>query len=158
MGQWAAMRSDEHEQAGKQGVADILYLPLGFPSPCPLCYLPRLPLHLYHCWLQHSSQLPLVHQLPPLAPLYRVTRRLELQPPSWAAMCPKIPAPLTDTSLHAVMTRSTPGPNPVPASARPRTDPRRFIANALRIASRHVTRSRRVHPHDARTRHGTRGP
>ena len=101
MGQWAAMRSDEHEQAGKQGVADILYLPLGFPSPCPLCYLPRLPLHLYHCWLQHSSQLPLVHQLPPLAPLYWLTRRLELQPPSWAAMCFKIPAPLTDTSLHA---------------------------------------------------------
>ena len=58
----------------------------------------------------------------------------------------------------AVMTRSTPGPDPVPASARPRTNPRRFIANALRVASRHVTRSRRVHPHDARTRHGTRGP
>ena len=57
-----------------------------------------------------------------------------------------------------VMTRSTPGPDPVPASAQPRTDPRRFIANALRVASRHVTRSRRVHPHDTRTRHGTCGP
>ena len=58
----------------------------------------------------------------------------------------------------SVMTRSTPGPDPVPASARPRTDPRRFIANALHVASRHVTRSRRAHPHDARTRHGTHGP
>ena len=65
--------------------------------------------------------------------------------------------PATPTRL-TVMTRSTPGPDPVPASARPRTDPRRFIANALRVASRHVTRSRRVHPHDAQTRHGTRGP
>ena len=57
-----------------------------------------------------------------------------------------------------VMTRSTPGPDPVPASARPRTDPRRFIANALCVASRHVTRSRCVHPHDAQMRHGTHGP
>ena len=57
-----------------------------------------------------------------------------------------------------VMTRSTPGPDPVPASTRPRTDPRRFIANALRVASCHVTHSRRAHPHDARTRHGPRGP
>ena len=54
-----------------------------------------------------------------------------------------------------VMTRSTPGPDPVPASARPRTDPRRFIVNVLHVASHHVTHSRRAHPHDARMRHGT---
>ena len=48
------------------------------------------------------------------------------------------------------MTRSTPGPNPVPAPARPQTDPRRFIADALRIASRHMTPSRCMPPHDVR--------
>ena len=65
---------------------------------------------------------------------------------------------VTEGLEDSVMTRSMPGPDPIPASARPRTDPRRFIANALRVASRHVTHSRRVHPHDARTRHGTCGP
>ena len=50
------------------------------------------------------------------------------------------------------MTRSTPGPDPVPAPARPWTDPRHFITDALRVVSRHVTPSHRVPPHDARER------
>ena len=50
------------------------------------------------------------------------------------------------------MTRSTPGPNPVPAPARPRTDPRCFIVDALRIASHHVTPSCHTPLHDARER------
>ena len=61
-------------------------------------------------------------------------------------------------SSSTVMTCSMPGPDPDPASARPRTDPRRFIVNALRVASRHMTSSRRAHLHDTRTCHGTRGP
>ena len=36
---------------------------------------------------------------------------------------------------ETVMTCSTPGPDPVPACARPWTDPRCFIADALRVAS-----------------------
>ena len=47
------------------------------------------------------------------------------------------------------MTRSMPSPDPVPAPAWPRTNPRRFIADALRVTSRHVTPSHRAPPHDA---------
>ena len=46
------------------------------------------------------------------------------------------------------MTRSMPSPDPVPVPAQPWTDPRRFIVDALRIASHHVTPSHRVPPHD----------
>ena len=52
--------------------------------------------------------------------------------------------------VGAVMTCSTPSPDPVPAPARPRTDPRRFIADALRVTSHHVTPSCCAPPHDAR--------
>ena len=74
------------------------------------------------------------------------------------ALAPPLRVSILRMISTVVMTRSTPGPDPVPVSARPRTDPRRFIANVLRVASRHATHSRRAHPHDARTRHGTRGP
>ena len=40
------------------------------------------------------------------------------------------------TWKDGVMTRSTPGPDPILAPARPRTDPRRFIADALHVVSR----------------------
>src|SRR6266481_2643399 len=52
--QWAA--TDEHEQAGKWGVADTLYLMLGLPSSHPLRYLPRPPHHSYRCWLHTRRQ------------------------------------------------------------------------------------------------------
>src|SRR6266481_4583126 len=48
--------TDEHEQVGKWGVADTLYLMLGLPSSRPLCYLPRPPHHSYHCWLHMCRQ------------------------------------------------------------------------------------------------------
>src|SRR6266481_4479424 len=48
--------TDEHEQAGKWGVADTLYLTLGLPSSRPLCYLPRPPHHSYCCWLHTCRQ------------------------------------------------------------------------------------------------------
>ena len=54
------------------------------------------------------------------------------------------------TQSLVVMTHSMPGPDPIPAPARPQTDPRCFIADALRIALRHVTPSRCVPPHDVR--------
>ena len=44
-----------------------------------------------------------------------------------------------------VMTRSTLGPEPIPAPAQPQTDPRCFITDMPRVASRHVTCSRRAH-------------
>ena len=54
------------------------------------------------------------------------------------------------------------GPDPIPAPAWPRTDPRRFIGRApCRVASHHVTPSRRAPPHDTRDRIGRaahRGP
>src|SRR6266481_3824289 len=48
--------TDEHEQAGKWGVADTLYLTLGLPSSRPLCYLPHPPHHSYRCWLHTCRQ------------------------------------------------------------------------------------------------------
>ena len=45
-----------------------------------------------------------------------------------------------------VMTRSRLGPEPVPVPAQPRTDPPHFIADAPRVASRHMTHSHHVHP------------
>ena len=50
------------------------------------------------------------------------------------------------------MTRSTPGPDPIPVPTRPWTDPRCFIVDALHIALRHVTPSCHVPPHDVRER------
>ena len=45
-----------------------------------------------------------------------------------------------------VMTRSMLSPEPVPAPAQPQTDPRRFIADAPCVTSRHVTHSHHAHP------------
>ena len=42
---------------------------------------------------------------------------------------------------ETVMTHSTPGPDPVPVPARPRTDPQRFIADTLHVTSCHMTPS-----------------
>ena len=50
------------------------------------------------------------------------------------------------TYRDTVMTRSRLSPEPVPAPAQPQTDPRRFIADTPRVASRHVTHSRHAHP------------
>ena len=61
-------------------------------------------------------------------------------------------APPSNFPHKSVMTRSRPGPDPVPAPARPRTDPRRFIADALHVASCHVTPSRHAPLHDAHER------
>ena len=38
------------------------------------------------------------------------------------------------------------GPEPVPAHAQPRTDPRCFIVDAPRVTSHHVTHSHHAHP------------
>ena len=58
------------------------------------------------------------------------------------------PFPICRSQSGTVMTRSMPGANPVPAPAQPRTNPRRFIADVLHVASRHVTPSRHAPPHD----------